>query len=93
MGSRYEGPGATLGLGHRRGGGYDVGMATNRASDAANEIEDPIHEEVRLVMADPRVKARLDAWEERKRRGEFLPRVSHNEARRIVGLPPLPGWD
>lgn len=68
-------------------------MATNRANDAEREIEDPIHEEVRRVMADPRVRARLDAWEDRKRRGEFRPRVSNNEARRIVGLPPLPGWD
>ncbi len=67
--------------------------ATNRADDAGDEVEDPIHEEVRRVMADPRVKARLDEAEESDRRGERLARLSHNEARRIVGLGPLPGWD
>lgn len=49
------------------------------------EVED----EMRRVLADPRVRAGLDALEERERRGE-LRGNSHNEARRILGLPPLP---
>ncbi|MFZ0217660.1 MAG: hypothetical protein WAM30_17160 [Candidatus Dormiibacterota bacterium] len=68
-------------------------MAIDSADGFPNEAEDPIHEEVRRVMADPRVRARLDEAEERDCNGERLPRVSHNEARRMVGLPPLPGWD
>lgn len=67
--------------------------ASNRADDTGDEVEDPIHEEVRRVLADPDVRAALDAWEDRVRRGDFPAPVSHNEARRIVGLPPLPDWD
>ncbi|MFZ0218153.1 MAG: hypothetical protein WAM30_19635 [Candidatus Dormiibacterota bacterium] len=68
-------------------------MATNRADGSRDEVEDPIHDEVRRVMADPNVRAYLAEWKERKRRGEFLPPVSSNEARRVVGLPPLPDHD
>ncbi len=68
-------------------------MATNRANDAEPEIVDPIHEEVRRVMADPRVKARMAACREREERGEFPEPVPDNVVRRIVGLPPLPDED
>ncbi|MFZ0218151.1 MAG: hypothetical protein WAM30_19625 [Candidatus Dormiibacterota bacterium] len=67
-------------------------MATHRADDP-DEVEDPIHEEVRRAIADPRVKARLDEWEERERRGDFPDPVPDNVVRKIVGLPPLPDAD
>lgn len=68
-------------------------MATHPANPFDDEPEDPIHEEVRLVMSDPRVRARLQEAEERDRRGERRPRVSSNDLRRMLGLPPVPGQD
>jgi hypothetical protein len=53
------------------------------------QVDLEVEDEMRRVLAEPRVKARLDAFEGRERRGE-LHGISHNEARRIVGLPPLP---
>lgn len=69
---------------------YGVAMAANRVSDGEREVEDPIHEMVRRVMADPRVIARMDACDEREGRGEFAEPVPDNVVRKIVGLPPLP---
>lgn len=63
-------------------------VATNRAED----VPDPIDDEIRRVLADPDVQARLAQWRDRKRRGDF-PHRSHNEARAILGLPPLPEYD
>lgn len=68
-------------------------MATHSAKEFDDEPEDPIHEEVRLVMSDPKVRARLKEAEDRDRRGERRPRVSSNEVRRMLGLPPVPGQD
>lgn len=68
-------------------------MATNRADQFADEPEDPIHEEVRLMMADPELRARLRAANERIERGDLPPRVSSNEVRRMIGVPPVPGQD
>lgn len=68
-------------------------MAMNRATDADPEVEDPIHELVRRVMADPRVIARMDACDEREARGEFPEPVPDNVVRKIVGLPPLTDRD
>jgi hypothetical protein len=58
----------------------------------ATDPIDPVEEEVRRVLADPTVQSRLDAFEERVDRGE-LRGIPHNEARRVVGLPPLPEHD
>jgi hypothetical protein len=58
----------------------------------ATDPVDPIEEEVAHVLADPEVRARIDAFEEREKQGK-LRRRSHNEARRIVGQPPLPQHD
>ncbi|MGH7919381.1 MAG: hypothetical protein ACREQM_05470 [Candidatus Dormibacteraceae bacterium] len=44
-------------------------------------------------MSDPRVRARLREAEERDRRGERGSRVSSNDVRRKLGLPPVPGQD
>lgn len=40
------------------------------------------------MLADPDLRATLDDWADRVRRGDFPPPVSDSEARRIVGLPP-----
>lgn len=68
-------------------------MATNPDYHLVDEPEDPIHEEVRLVMSDPDVRARVHEAAERNRRGEGRPWVSSNEVRRRFGLPPVPGQD
>lgn len=68
-------------------------MATNRAEEFADYSEDPVHEEVRLMMADPELRARLRAASERIRRGERRPRVSSNDLRRMYGIAPVPGQD
>ena len=55
---------------------------------------DPIDEDIALVLADPHWRARLDESAARAARGETTAQPgSHNEARRIVGLPPLPADD
>lgn len=67
-------------------------MATHRA-DEPDEVDDPIHEEVRRALADPRVRARLDEWGESERRGNFPEPAPDNVVRKIVGLPLLPDAD
>ncbi len=67
----------------------DCTVATNRAG--ANRPEE-LDQEIARVMADPGVQARIARWEDRKRSGDFA-HTSHNEARKIVGLPPLPEYD
>lgn len=60
---------------------------------AANpEPVDPVEEELRRVLANPDVQLRLDAFERRLVTGELRGRP-HNDARRAVGLPPLPEYD
>jgi hypothetical protein len=68
----------------RRSGYDDLGMALSDLTP------DPIDRDIELLLADPGWRARLDESEARHARGETAaqPR-SHNEARRIVGLPPL----
>lgn len=68
-------------------------MATNRADHTPDEPEDPIHEEVRLVMSDPEVRAAIREVNERLRSGDRLPRVSSNDVRRSFGLPTVPSQD
>jgi hypothetical protein len=48
---------------------------------------DPIDEEVAALLADPEVRARLEDFEERFRRGE-LKTIPHAEIRRRLGLDP-----
>jgi hypothetical protein len=60
-------------------------MATNRADPAD---EDPIDEEMRLVLADPDIQASLDEFEAAEERGEPDDDVSNDEVRRMLGLPP-----
>lgn len=67
----------------------DGTVSTKRAD---SNQPDELDEEIARVMADPGVQARIARWEDRKRRGEFA-HTSHNEARKIVGLPPLPEYD
>ena len=68
-------------------------MATHSAKEFNEEPVDPIHKEVRLVMSDPKVRARLKEAEDRDRLGERRPRASSNEVRQRLGLPPVPGQD
>jgi hypothetical protein len=52
---------------------------------------DPIDEEVARILADPEIRARLEDFEERFRRGE-LKTIPQAEVRRRLGLdPPEPG--
>lgn len=64
-------------------------MSTNRADD---NRPDELDEEIARVLADPDVQASIARWKDRERRGDFA-HTSHNEARKIVGLPPLPEYD
>jgi len=50
--------------------------------------EDPIEEEMRLVLADPDVQASLDELEAAEARGEPNDDVSNEDVRRMLGLPP-----
>ncbi len=50
--------------------------------------EDPIEEEMRLVLADPDVQASLDELEAAEARGEPDDDVSNEDVRRMLGLPP-----
>jgi hypothetical protein len=47
---------------------------------------DPVDEELRRALADPGVSARLDAYLERRRRGELEPGIRHEEVGRRLGL-------
>ena len=60
---------------------YDALMATDPLQP------DPIDEEVARVLADPELRARLEDFEERFRRGE-LKTIPHAEVRRRLGLDP-----
>jgi hypothetical protein len=60
---------------------------------SSNEPRDPIDEELAALLRHPEVRKRLDEFEQLRREGRLGPGVSHNEARRIVGLPPLPEFD
>jgi hypothetical protein len=53
---------------------------------------DPIDRDIELLLADPEIRASLEESEARAARGETT-RHSHNDARRIAGLPPLPDGD
>jgi hypothetical protein len=53
---------------------------------AINPDRDPIDDELDAVLADPDVRARLDSYLERKRRGELAPGVPHDEVGRRLGL-------
>jgi hypothetical protein len=60
---------------------------------AQPEPVDPVDEELEQLLRHPKVRERLDDFERRRREGKLGAGVSHNEARRIVGLPPLPEDD
>jgi hypothetical protein len=56
-------------------------------------VPDPIDEEIRELLKDPVLRQDLERWEkltDDERRASLR---SHNEARRLVGLPPLPEYD
>ena len=57
------------------------------------EPVDPVDEELAELLRHPAVRERLDDLERRRREGLLGEGGSHNEARRIVGLPPLPDDD
>lgn len=57
---------------------------------ATNPKLDPIEEEaLRILEADPELRARLKEFHRRLKTGEALDLREHDEARRIVGLEPL----
>ena len=57
------------------------------------EPVDPVDEELAELLRDPQVRGRLEEFERRRREQQLGKGVSHNEARRVVGLPPLPDDD
>ena len=57
------------------------------------EQVDPVDEELAELLRDPDVRMRLEEFERRRGEHQLGKGVSHNEARRIVGLPPLPAND
>lgn len=57
------------------------------------EPVDPVDEELAALLRDPKVRRRLVDFERRRQEGRPGAGVSHNEARRVVGLPPLPPDD
>ena len=57
------------------------------------EPADPVDDDLAQVLRDPDVRESLEEFERRRREGELEEGISHNEARRIVGLPPLPPDD
>ena len=75
-----------------------AGLITAAAIAEGAALSDPtpdrIDRHIELLLADPEGRARFDESAARHARGETAaqPR-SHNEARRIVGLPPLPDDD
>ena len=54
---------------------------------------DPVDEEMAEVLRDPDVRESLEEFERRRREARLEEGRSHNEARRIVGLAPLPPDD
>jgi hypothetical protein len=77
-----------LGVGWRCEYTYDGSVST-----AQPEPVDPVDEELDQLLRHPKVRERLDDFERRRREGKLGEGRSHNEARRIVGLPPLPDDD
>jgi len=61
--------------------------------EKARLIADRIDDEAAALLEDSELRADLEDFVRRAERGELEPGVSHNEARRIVGLPPLPEYD
>jgi hypothetical protein len=59
---------------------------TTMATDPVDE--DPIDEEMRLVLEDPEVQASLDEFEAAEARGDPEDQVPNEEVRRLLGLPP-----
>lgn len=61
---------------------------------AVNPVPDPLDEMIEHLLADPALAADIDVIEA-ELAGPLLHRQpgSHNEARRIAGLPPLPATD
>lgn len=57
------------------------------------EPVDPVDEELAQLLRDPAVRMRLEEFERRRGENQLGKAVSHNEARRVVGLPPLPDDD
>jgi len=57
------------------------------------EPVDPVDEELAELLRDPEVRRRLEEFERRREEQRLGKGVSHNEARRVVGLPPLPDDD
>lgn len=57
------------------------------------EPVDPVDEELAQLLRDPAVRMRLEEFERRPSENQFGKAVSHSEARRVVGLPPLPDDD
>ncbi len=49
-------------------------------------VLDPIDEEVARLLEHPDVRARLDAFEERRARGDVGPGIPHQEVRRRFGM-------
>lgn len=61
---------------------------------AVNPVPDPIDELIEQLLVEPGFAAEIDAIEAELAHGKVSPRPgSHNEARRIVGLPDLPTDD
>lgn len=54
------------------------------------EPVDPVDEELAELLRDPEVRRRLEEFERRREEQRLGKGVSHNEARRVVGLPALP---
>jgi hypothetical protein len=53
---------------------------------AINPDRDPIDDELDALLADPDLRASLDDFLERERRGELEPGVPHEEVRRRFGF-------
>lgn len=70
------------------GRAYHGRMAATRP-----EPVDPVDEELAQLLRDPEVRARLEEFVRRRGEQRLGKGVSHNEARRVVGLPPLPDDD
>jgi hypothetical protein len=57
------------------------------------EPQDPVDRELTELLRHPTVRKRLDDFERRRRQGRLGPGASHEQARRVVGLPPQPESD
>ena len=70
----------------------DTGDYDDRVMVLRHPAPDPIDQDIERLLADPEIRASLEESEARATRGETI-RHSDNEARKIVGLPPLPDGD